>query len=416
MSGTSLERADLTPVRDAKKIELTAVVVPLAILLAGMLFSWFTSSITRQPIKNDAWFDSDATVVHDNITDIYGFHSHRTRKHPIYSLLFFPVVNILAASGFTKATAVRLIFSVSAGLWALLLYAALFRSLKRRLDAVVFALLALSTSSFLFWSWVTEIVLLSSVTVLLAILAFGMRGRFRLIGHFVASFATLGITVTNWSAELLGAAMSLPRRTAIIITLLAFGSVTVLALGEASLFRTNGFFLNVWRQAKEESEFVNHKSSGGIRARWRMFAIGSVVLPGVEYRIVEVYANTIYDRKLPMLSSQTVSGGRLWWVSGCLWLVLLSSGIAASIRHRSAFQIYLLLLAAFHFILHTFYGYETFLYSMHFIPILILLAAQSVEIHRRFALACAGLVLVLAFFNNWAVFQHAITMLRTMPF
>src|SRR5690349_13362263 len=72
------------------------VLIPVLLLLVGVSFAWISFGRVHQPIVNDQWFDADSTVMYSTLTDIHGYHTHRTRKHPIFSLVLFPLVDALA--------------------------------------------------------------------------------------------------------------------------------------------------------------------------------------------------------------------------------------------------------------------------------------------------------------------------------
>ena len=60
---------------------------------------------------------------------------------------------------------------------------------------------------------------------------------------------------------------------------------------------------------------------------------------------------------------------------------------------------------------HVFYGNETFLYSLHFMPLLIFVAAASMLTRARpIALVLGASLLVGEFMNNITLFQQARTM------
>jgi hypothetical protein len=67
-------------------------------------------------------------------------------------------------------------------------------------------------------------------------------------------------------------------------------------------------------------------------------------------------------------------------------------------------------------ILHSMYGYETFLYSAHFGISLVMLAAFAGEVHRRGALVLACIVLCVTAANNYkAIRKAAVTVAQNAP-
>ena len=149
--------------------------------------------------------------------------------------------------------------------------------------------------------------------------------------------------------------------------------------------------------------------SGGVTDKWRMFFAGSMVLPGADRGTVRV------DGKIrPTLSAQAVHGDWRWSAIAALWLVLLGTGLFATIREHRQFGVYLLALGSFQLALHTFYGSETFLYSVHFAPILVLIAAQSVRLYRPAALVLAGVTTTLCAMYNWTLLHRVLAALSAI--
>ncbi len=364
------------------------------LLFAGVVaLSWSLSRRVEQPIQTDAWFDSDSGWLYWDVTVFQAVH--RTRKHPLFTVAIFPEVKVLSLLGVSKLNAVRLVFAGLVGVWTLLLWRVLTLSLRRPGDALVFTLLGLSSSGLLFWSWVSETFLLASITVLGTMLAFHASGRWRWLAHLAAGFSALAVTVTNWAMTLVAAAMRLPLRAAVAVGVISFALVAGAAVAESRVVPTQGLFFNLEEQVQRETEYVGNKSGGSVLEKWRMFFVGSVVLPGVEPRVVHIYGADI-----AMLSAQQVPGDPWWWLIAGLWLVLLGAGILTTIGSLTPFRVYLLIAMAFNLLLHSFYGYETFLYSLHFLPILVILAAQAATRYRRSALSLAAVVALLCAIRN----------------
>jgi hypothetical protein len=401
-----LESPDIRPPETVRPPRVIYALAPIFLFIAAFAFSWHTAGLVRHPVHDDAWFDADTGWVYWNVTDIHGVL--RTRKHPLFSVFIFPLVKALSISGIDKGTAARLVFSGIAGVWVLLLFGVLRRRLPR-LDAFIFGCVGLLSAAFLFWSWATETFLLSSVTILFATFIFDRKSRHPLLLHFAAGFATLSVTITNWTAALLSSALSLPLSKAVRVSLLALVAVAGLATLQSRILRTQGLFFDIREQASRETAYVNHTAAGGLPHRWRMFWIGGVLLPGVEPRMVQINGD-----ERPMLSAQTAPGNLLWMTGATVWLFVLGAGLFTALRRRSAFDIYLLTLTGFHLLLHTVYGYETFLYTMHFTPLLILIAANAASVYRNAVLTGGALLAACEVLNNLPVLERALAILPTI--
>jgi len=369
-------------------------------------FSWIMFARAPQPLRSDIWFDSDTNWVFLNVTNSHVLQ--RNQKHPLFAAFIFPIVKGLSLLGIPKPTGVRVVFSSIAGGWAVLLYIVLASSVPTMTDAAVFTCLGLVSAAFVFWSWIPETFILGSATILFALLTVRVKGRLQASACYIAGVATLAVTVTNWFAAIITAAIGMSFRRAAVVSLLALGTVAGLAYGEMRVVRTQGFFLDLRQQSRTQGAYLNHEAGGSLQQRWRAALFLGLMSPGVTPRVVE-----INGANKTMLSSQSVPGGLMWTVGICLWSALLVGGGWAVVASRSPIGLSAIAIVGFHLMLHTFYGYEVFLYSAHVVPALIVIASQSVMLSRRWSLAAALGVVGLAAAQNWSAFRSALELLQT---
>jgi hypothetical protein len=98
-------------------------------------------------------------------------------------------------------------------------------------------------------------------------------------------------------------------------------------------------------------------------------------------------------------------------------VVVFAAGIYALVRHPGLgpFRVVLGLSLAGQFALHTIYGAETFLYSAHFGPMMILTVAFLSQTRFRVAsLTVSGALVVLLFVNNIAKHSEAMELIRSL--
>lgn len=362
----------------------------------------------------DVWFESDLVRVYDNMTDRWSNH-YRTKVHPLFSLVAYPLVYPLRKLvGFDPVTATRVFTAIVAGIWIVLLYAVLRVMSCRTPDAALFALLTAVSAGVLFWFVVPETYSLGSVTILSALLLAALSARaVRPEWQFVlVSAATLSMTVTNWMAGILTTWAYHPWRRTAQITVNAFCLVVVLWGAQKVLFPTAQFFLG----DKEEARYTFHPEAGGVSAVARSFFAHSVVMPTFQ-AAPDGQGWEIHNGRLlyawPRLSIQRSgigSGGAFGWMSAALWLTLLALGTWSLITGPgpARFRIVLTFTLIGQFLLHLVYGNETFLYALHFVPLLTLVAAHSVlTAARPLALLLAGVLLLTALVNNGRQFLAA---------
>lgn len=90
-------------------------------------------------------------------------------------------------------------------------------------------------------------------------------------------------------------------------------------------------------------------------------------------------------------------------VASVAWAGLLALGVYGLVASPGfpAFRLVLALALAGQFVLHLFYGYETFVFSLHFLPLLVAITALGSKTRfRPFVLTLAVVFSFSAFFNN----------------
>jgi hypothetical protein len=358
----------------------------------------------------DFWFQSDMTRVFYNMTGVESSH-YRASVHPLFSLIIYHLgfaVKYVAAAIFhaiTDEQTFQLINAAVAGTWMACLYILLRLLTLRRIDATLFSLLGALSAASLFWFSVPETYSFGSLTILLALIVAVVHQRRAVSeGWFVAvSAATLSITVTNWMAGLAATFLSMRIPKAIRVSVLAFAAVYLLWMLEKYLFPSAGSFLH----NSEELNYLFREETGGPVHILISFFSTTVVMPQIEL---------IGKLKRPdwlVLSVQHSfpwRSGVLATMSFCVWLPLLCLGLKQLLFGSIAGRIRLLFAAvlAGQLALHLLYGEETFLYALHFLPLLIVTAALAATgPFRRTALALAAVLLITAGTNNIIRFREA---------
>ena len=355
----------------------------------------------------DVWFDADLYRVFSNMTE-RGSDHYRTRVHPIFSLIAFPPVSLLVQGlNLEPIAAVRAVIAVVAALWS----AALFTLLRilgcRRTDAVLFSLLTNVSASAVFWFIVPETYQFGSLSILLALgfVTLTEYRQFSSLWYIGISALTLSITTTNWMAGILLTTVNFSKQKALQITINALCSVVLLWGVQKALFPSAAFFLGV----KEEKKYIAPFELTGPIHVFKSFVAHTIVMPAIN--LVENTQQV--SSRWPMLSIQaSVPGsGSLWGVIAVVsWTALLGLGIWGffSYRRHTKLRIVLALTLLGQLLLHSIYGTETFLYSLHFLPLLILLAAFSTFTRARpIALLLTGVLVVTAGTNNFIQLNKA---------
>jgi hypothetical protein len=368
---------------------------------------------------HDFWFQADIEKVLQAITLRESpFHpKNRSRTHPLFPLLtYVPVYVLKHAFHIEPSAAVRIFYSAVASLWSLTLFALLKVLGCRRLDAAAFTLLASVSASSLFFFVVPETFGLGSLTILLAFL-FVARTEFSATApgwYVIISTLSLSVTVTNWMFGVLAGFVTYPWKR--VLQLSAYALCLAVALWgiQKLLLPDWPFFLP---NVKNEAEYALRPESGGALVVARSFFFHSMVAPAIgTAEHGESYVTVNEQNYVPLgpwltVQASSPGSGSLWGrLAVCFWAALILIGCYGLLRlkQHGRLRIMLGLTILGQLTLHIFYGEETFLYSLHFLPLLIVVAAASTLTKARpYALALVGLLLITTAINNAQLFQQA---------
>ncbi len=354
----------------------------------------------------NVWFQADPWRVIQNETLRDSDH-YRDIVHPLYSLLTFPIAaGTQLALDLDPHAAVRLFHTLVAALWAAALYATLRACGRSILEATLFAVLGAASAASLFWLCVPETYALGSITILAAAAAAARREPLAFWPHVALNAATLSVTVTNWMAGILATAARAPLWRGLRAMALAFAIVCVLAVVQKAVFPTSQLF---FYGSNEELNYILTEEAGGVWATLRAMLFHAMALPEIRtlpgvaepWRILSVQLSTI------------ASGGALTVVAAAAWATLLGMGAAALLASKERrLALVLAGIAAGQLLLHALYGDETFLYSLHLMPVLIVIASFGVRIAPRSCIALAALLVLSAGTNNLLRLREAQALVR----
>lgn len=378
--------------------------------LSWALSGWFGELAPHLEFEN-IYFQADINSVYENMV-VRSSNHHRTSGHPLFSLLAFIPAALFRALGFGPVESVRAVLALVAALAVAGFFTLLRRLSFQRLDAVLLSALLLSSSAFVFWTTVPETFAFGGLSILIAACFYASRkaGERGFVAQVAVNVVTVAFTVTNWMIAGIGTILSVPFKRAIKIFALA--AVATLALWgvQRASFQSSGAPGDVRRYVKY------------LRAPTLddpvMFAIGGVVAP--KPAVVPVA-----DGRVEFSAERgTWSAGGVATVTAVgAWLGLLALGAFTTVRERRTtfgttlgalreqrprglepllsvlrerlsgpFEILLLTLLG-QFILHLGFGDGPFLYTMHYGPLLMVLAGQALL--GRFRRVALGLLIVL---------------------
>jgi hypothetical protein len=374
----------------------------LALAVAAGIGCYFAGSLIDPLILEahawDSWFHSDMPRVFGDMADRWADHG-RTGVHPLFPLLTWPFVQIFHRLGMVELlTAVRLVVVLVAASWIVLLFAVLRLLGLTRLDASLLALLGATSAASVFWFAVVETFLWGSLSILAALLLVALTER-RSIGAFwyvAVGILTAGFTVTNWLVSVIASAVQYAWKRTVLLTLAVFGAVLVLGVLQQRVFITTVLLTDL--DLSFERRYMFYPDAGGPFAILRAFFFHSTVMPAFQL--------SSRGQSWPVLTVQHASlgsGSAIALLAVTLWAALLALGVWAVIwlPGRRPFRLTLCFALLGQLGLHLVYGEETFLYSIQFLPLLIVLAALTMLTPLRgLARGLAGVLLICIALNN----------------
>jgi hypothetical protein len=413
-----LERVQVQTVR-ASRLRLDAI-IPAGFFLAGIALCLVGCSLIHPAITsvNDIWFDADAAR-YSQAMHLRGQDQERTSVHPLASLVMYPPVWLLrTALHLSVNRAEQGALALAAGAWLGVMYL-VFRGLRcRRLDAAILTTMAATCAGAVFLFPVPESHPFAAVTVAVSLLfAVSRRARWLDSGWYVAqSVISASMTVTNWMYGALTSLFAQGWKRSIRITLLAFAILTLLALGQQAIFPSAKLFL----QPESEGQFLQWPRLAEVLRVAPSFFLSPATMPEVRgkdhfYPAFPIGSESRPFRAMSVQNSWPHAGSAAGAVAAVLWVVLLAAGLIAWRTAPLSPLVRLMPYAlAAQFLLHCFYGAETILYSLAWLPLLLAFVALAATNGRMRipVLALAACFTVLNAANNGGKFRQAADMLQ----
>lgn len=381
------------------------LLVSVLAAIAGLASYLGAHRVDSSIIPYDVWFGSDIPRVIANMSERLSNH-YRTKVHPLFPLIAWTPVHLLKALlGIWGLTAIRLVIAAVASIWISVIFLTLRLLGCQRLDATIFTVLAGISAAAVFWFVVPETYPFGSLSILLALCLVGLAQYRKLPESYftVVNAITLSMTTTNWMVGILTTVTHHNWKRALQIIVNGFCIVVLLWAVQKYLFPSAFFFLG---DREEEQYITTAISFESILQVFQSFFYHSMVMPAIQ----EVY----YPKESwPwMLTQNSLAGsaGKMGVIAVLIWTGLLGLGFWALfyLDKYLKLRIVLGLTILGQLVLHSLYGPETFLYSLHFVPLLVILTALSTLTPARpLALLLAGGLILTAGYNNGIQFNKA---------
>lgn len=362
---------------------------------------------------DDVWFDADVRDLHRRLT-FDNYQQSHTIRHPLIALIArLPLrVYLRTFPASNNVVVVRGAIAIVAAVWAGLFFVTLRIVGCRRLDASLFTVIGLSSAAATFWFTVPETFPPGAITILPALVLVAMAER-RDVPEWLASVVTaltLSVTATNGMFGAAATWLTQPWRRFPQIVSNGLCLVLVLWGVQRFIYPSSGFPY-IYEASSYRGFFfaADTRTPLGPAA---VFFVHGIVMPSVEA------IHRASQENYPVLSVQRAGLGAATaagWIALASWLGLLAAGVWSVVAGYSSRRIgvWLLVTLTGQLALHLVFGEETFLYAMHFTPILIVVSALgTLSPWRRPILACAGVLVVALLVNNLAQLTVAIAIAR----
>ncbi len=272
-------------------------------------------------------------------------------------------------------------------------------------------LLGMVSAASIFWVSVPESFSIGSllIIVVLCLAALAERTKPSPVIYTLINVLALSITVTNWMVGIFATILNTKWWRALLIIGSGFLVVTFLWGFQKLIFPTTKFFIgNTYRVEK----FVSLPESNQVTQVIFAFISHTIVMPAI--KLVQIPSSQIV---MSVQQSNPGSGSGLGLVTTAAWFILLIFGVWAGFSTMRDSPIIRLvgLTTLGQLGLHILFGRETFLYSIHFLPLLLVIAASvTLTRFRVFGLILAGFIIIGASINNNIQFNQALVLLNQL--
>lgn len=412
--------ADQTPTPQ-RLLWADVALVGVVVFLSALTAAWCASQMGQAYLADAAyniWFDADTPRVFKNLLSPNSDH-YRTSVHPISALTLTPPAWVLHKFvGLPQPLAAQIVIVGSAaGIAGFYVLSLRLMGIGMVATACLSALLV-GSAAFLHWGGTVELFAPGGFTIMVTIAALAAGSRLGATAWIVVSALSVSITVTNWMAGLAASLVRWRRLPIIGITAAALLVVMTLSVIQKSAFSNAALFFNprglfaerAWIQPRMESR-NRELAKWSLADNWRSIVFSTIVAPPpyLDFKpngdVVRVSNQEMRWTKVSAVAVAATIG----------WFVLLCLGVWGAIRrgpHRAVAVAVGLMLAG-QALLHGVYGYPTFLYSAHFLPLLVTLAAFVWFTPARRVLPALALVAAgLAAASNIPSFLDATTLMR----
>lgn len=353
--------------------------------------------------SKNVYFQADLSRTYSAMSNRVSEAHYRAKVHPLFPIQTYSPVFLLKKLGFSTFSAIKIVVCAIASIWGLCLYG-MFRLIgNNRFHAVLLTMLGLSSASAMFWLSVPESYALGSLNIIIA-LCFAALANYKPLpnkSYILINLITLSTTITNWMS---GIAVTLANRSireTIKLCLISLALVTIFWGVQKHFFPYTVFFLG----DSEEVSYIFAPSLDRLVALVSTFFFHTVISPAINIidHNIDGWPLISFQNSMPASSNLVELTGSLLWI--CTLAV--SAITFFKLKNHLPLRVTLGLTILGQLFLHLFYGEETFLYSLHFLPLL--LALVSIGLTTKNSKLIVGFITLLIpifFITNLQKFQN----------
>jgi len=389
-------------------IDIT-IISTLALCMAitsYLLSGWLNEQMQDTLVYvNDLWFDADVYRIYYVMTERMSVENDRSTTHPLFAIIVYPTMQAMTAIlGISPPRALRLLVAIWAGLWIGCIYTIMRLIDCKKFDATVFSVLAATSAASIFWFAIPETFALGSISILLslAFIAFTRFKKINWIWYVVINIFTLSITITNWMAGLTVTYIKLSYRKFMATIALTLTIALCIWLIQALLFPS------AHQLVSNERGYILMTQAGGVLNSLQAILAHSMIAPAL---LLRNGLGIVSGKLILSFQGAALGSGSVWGAIAVIpWILLLCLGVRSffSAHNDPSFRLALVIILVGQVLLHMIYGSEAFLYSLHFLPLLIIFASlTTLTPYRKVALTLALLLIPLAVINNGGQFKKS---------
>ena len=393
---------------------LMAAVGVVAAVFGVWLFYQLNFDVMCRSI--DVWLDSDPSRIITALHSRQDIVHTRSNIHPLWGIgvaSFFILITEMGLADLQTMSASYV--ALSAFAFSATLFVALRLLGLKRIDSVLVSALCLSTSAAWFWLGIPELFALGGVSLIVPLIWMLVpRGLHDQWSAPLQSLVSVSITITNWTAGLLAALLALGLRRALHVALVAFAAAGFLAVIQYRFFPESGGFFNIWTE-----KWAEYGVTGTFFDHVRAFFLSPLAAPLPEMITLTADAPMAFGDRLSQMQRVGATGSPAGVAGLLLWGGLIALGVRHAIKGGVDTKVvtFVFGMAGFNFLLHTFYGIETFLYVLHFLPFLVIIAAWSLLASERRNLVRGAVLAAVAagMIHNFALFGEVAAWYNALP-